>query len=168
MKWKRLRHLLSQHQSGQGMVEYAFILVLVSIAVILGLTVFGEETKGVYCDILHAVDSDATCDSGDDEGSLQENCSGLSNGGTISGNFTLEGVVTDNIGSNDVTNVRFYIDGALYSTEANYRYCLNGGDSSCHPYNSSALSNGTHTFRAVATDAEGNTGSCEVSVTVSN
>lgn len=169
MKWKYLRALLSK-QSGQGMVEYAFILVLVAVVVILGLTVFGEETKGVYCDIVDALDPDAdppTCE-GEDEDSLTISCSGLSNGATVSGNITLEGNVTDNAGESNVTDVKFYIDGGLRRTEAISRYCLAGGDSSCNSFNTGTLSNGPHTFRAVVTDADGNSASCEVTVTVSN
>jgi Flp pilus assembly pilin Flp len=175
MKWKSkyLQKLLSQ-QSGQGIVEYALILVLVSIVVIVGLTVFGEETRDAYCDIVTSLDDSAEppgcSDSSDDEDeeNLTISCSGLSNGATVSGNVTLEGVVTDNAGPSNVTNVRFYIDGGLYRTEALARYCLGGGDSSCNSYNTNALPNGNHTFRAIVSDADGNSASCEVTVNVQN
>jgi pilus assembly protein Flp/PilA len=177
MKWKlksKYLHKLLSQQSGQGIVEYALILVLVSIVVILGLTVFGEQTRDTYCDIVYSLDSSASppgcADTGqeDDEDSLVISCSGLNNGATVNGNVTLEGVVTDNAGANNVTNVRFYIDGGLYRTEAQARYCLGSGDSSCGPYNTNALSNGNHTFRAIAADADGNSASCEVTVNVQN
>ena len=48
--WK-LRSALSR-QEGQGMVEYALILVLVSIVVILILTTLGGTIKNVFSDIV--------------------------------------------------------------------------------------------------------------------
>lgn len=48
--WK-LRAAL-QREEGQGMVEYALILVLVSIVVILILTLLGGTIKNVFSDIV--------------------------------------------------------------------------------------------------------------------
>ena len=48
--WK-LRSALSR-QEGQGMVEYALILVLVSIVVIIILTVLGGTIQNVFDDIV--------------------------------------------------------------------------------------------------------------------
>jgi len=48
--WK-LRSAL-QREEGQGMVEYALILVLVSIVVILILTLLGGTIKNVFSDIV--------------------------------------------------------------------------------------------------------------------
>ena len=48
--WK-LRNALSR-QEGQGMVEYALILVLVSIVVIVILSLLGGTIKNVFSDIV--------------------------------------------------------------------------------------------------------------------
>ncbi len=49
-----VRNLLArlQRQEGQGMVEYALILVLVSIVVILILTLLGGTIQNVFSDIV--------------------------------------------------------------------------------------------------------------------
>jgi pilus assembly protein Flp/PilA len=49
-----LRNLLArvQREEGQGMVEYALILVLVSIVVILILTLLGGTIQNVFSDIV--------------------------------------------------------------------------------------------------------------------
>lgn len=48
---KRVRRP-ARRQSGQGMVEYALILVLVSIVVILILTTLGGTIVNVFSDIV--------------------------------------------------------------------------------------------------------------------
>ena len=49
-----IRNLLArlQREEGQGMVEYALILVLVSIVVILILTLLGGTIVNVFSDIV--------------------------------------------------------------------------------------------------------------------
>ncbi len=42
-------------ERGQGLVEYAFILVLVAIVVIVALQVLGGTTSGLYTNISHGV-----------------------------------------------------------------------------------------------------------------
>ena len=39
-------------ESGQGLVEYALILLLVALALIVLLTVFGLEVSDVYANII--------------------------------------------------------------------------------------------------------------------
>jgi pilus assembly protein Flp/PilA len=41
-----------RREEGQGMVEYALILVLVSIVVILILSFMGQQIKNVFSDIV--------------------------------------------------------------------------------------------------------------------
>ncbi|HVB76847.1 MAG TPA: Flp family type IVb pilin [Candidatus Nitrosotalea sp.] len=50
----RLRSLLSR-QEGQGMVEYALILVLVSIVVIVILLTMGGQIKNVFTNVVAAL-----------------------------------------------------------------------------------------------------------------
>jgi pilus assembly protein Flp/PilA len=46
----RLQDLLHREE-GQGMVEYALILVLIAIVVILVLITVGNQVKNVFCNI---------------------------------------------------------------------------------------------------------------------
>jgi pilus assembly protein Flp/PilA len=46
----RLRHALSRDE-GQGMVEYALILVLIAVVVIVVLIVLGNQIQNVFCNI---------------------------------------------------------------------------------------------------------------------
>jgi pilus assembly protein Flp/PilA len=39
-------------ESGQGLVEYALILLLVALALIVLLTVFGSELSDVYTNVI--------------------------------------------------------------------------------------------------------------------
>jgi len=50
----KLRGLLSR-QEGQGMVEYALILVLVSIVVIVILLTMGNQIKNVFSNVVTAL-----------------------------------------------------------------------------------------------------------------
>lgn len=46
---------LSVRQNGQGMVEYALILVLVSIVVIVILLVMGKQIRNVFSNVVSAL-----------------------------------------------------------------------------------------------------------------
>lgn len=50
------RYLSSRDETGQGLVEYAFILILASILVLAVLILFGESVKDIYCDITIALE----------------------------------------------------------------------------------------------------------------
>ena len=47
--------VLSDRQSGQGMVEYALILVLVSIVVIVILLTMGNQLQNVFSNVVGAL-----------------------------------------------------------------------------------------------------------------
>ena len=47
----KLRELMHRDEEGQGMVEYALILVLIAIVVIVILIVLGNQVKNVFSDI---------------------------------------------------------------------------------------------------------------------
>jgi pilus assembly protein Flp/PilA len=47
---QRLRHALTRDE-GQGMVEYALILVLIAVIVIVVLIVVGNQVQNVFCNI---------------------------------------------------------------------------------------------------------------------
>lgn len=41
-------------ETGQGLVEYALILVLIAIVVIVAVTVFGTTVSNQYCNLIRA------------------------------------------------------------------------------------------------------------------
>ena len=47
---QRLRRLIARDE-GQGMVEYALILVLIAVVVIVVLIVLGNQIQNVFCNI---------------------------------------------------------------------------------------------------------------------
>jgi pilus assembly protein Flp/PilA len=51
---QRLRHLIARDE-GQGMVEYALILVLIAVVVIVVLIVLGNQIQNVFCNISGAM-----------------------------------------------------------------------------------------------------------------
>jgi pilus assembly protein Flp/PilA len=48
-----LRRLLTEliREDGQGMVEYALILVLIAVVVIVVLIILGNQVQNVFCNI---------------------------------------------------------------------------------------------------------------------
>lgn len=145
---------------GQGLVEYALILALVSVVVIGVTAVFGQEIRAQFCKAALALDPTLDppgCDS------LDVDCVVT---GTPPGNIRWEAVVNDTAGENNVTRVQFYVDGHLRTTEIAARYCFNGGDTACNPYNSSQLGSGSHELIAIAYDADGNIGRCTYTLNV--
>ena len=50
-----LQQLFQHPESGQGMVEYALILVLISIVVIVILTTLGKQVNNVFSNISHGL-----------------------------------------------------------------------------------------------------------------
>jgi Flp pilus assembly pilin Flp len=150
-------------ERGQGLVEYALILVLVGIVVIVALTTAGEKVRDIFCDVVINLDPGAA--------SSQPACAAprvsLSINDTSPGKINMEAVVKDDKGSTqpNITSVKFYVDGSLLRTESLYKYCLGGGGEST-PCQDQSLSSGSHEIRAVATDADGNTGEATISVNV--
>ena len=47
---ERLLDLLARHE-GQGMVEYALILVLIAVVVIVVLIILGNQVQNVFCNV---------------------------------------------------------------------------------------------------------------------
>jgi Flp pilus assembly pilin Flp len=144
-------------ERGQSLVEYALILVLAAIAVIIVLGLFGERIRDFYCETVLSLAPDVDAPACNQ---LSVSCSLIS----VSGNDVyMEANVVDDQGANDVTAVKWYDNGNLVWTENFYHYCLGSGDTSCKPY---SASNGSHTFSAVAVDAEGHTGKCTTTVNI--
>ena len=55
MTWYPLLRALATRKEGQGMVEYALILVLVSIVVIVILTTMGRQIRNVFSNVVGAL-----------------------------------------------------------------------------------------------------------------
>jgi pilus assembly protein Flp/PilA len=53
----QLNHVRAKrhHQSGQGLVEYALILMLVAVLVVLVLGVIGHQTENVFSNVSHGL-----------------------------------------------------------------------------------------------------------------
>jgi hypothetical protein len=79
-------------------------------------------------------------------------------GATVSGTAVSCGANASD--SNGVSQVQFFLDGAALNTDTASPYTCS--------FNSSTLTNGTHTLRATATDSLGATNSSQVSFNVSN
>jgi pilus assembly protein Flp/PilA len=52
---ERLQALLHADERGQGMVEYALILVLIALVVIVILTTVGHQVNNVFSNISHGL-----------------------------------------------------------------------------------------------------------------
>ncbi len=140
----------SLREGGQGLVEYALIVSLVAIVVIISLSVLGEALKNQFCIITNEL---SLADN------PSENCTGsltiliINDQGPNTINVEAE-VHDPNGDPNDpyatISKVEFFIDdtsGGPVQTEYFYRYCLSGNPSGqpCGDYNISGLSPGEHT-----------------------
>ena len=61
-------YLSKKKEKGQGLVEYALILVLVAVIVLAVMVITGSTISTVYCSVVVALDAGATCDSGGGSG----------------------------------------------------------------------------------------------------
>jgi pilus assembly protein Flp/PilA len=157
------RQLLKEE--GQGLVEYALLIILVSVVLILVLGLFGDELGGIYSRILTGLQTTGTAPEVSDD--PQVTCI-LSDGDASDGRINAEASVTDPNGNDTIDRVMFYVDGNHVRTELYYRYCLGSGGTPpdpCQNYSTSSLSHGQHTIRAVAYDEDGNTGECTITFT---
>ena len=48
-------HIRRKSQRGQGMVEYALILLLIALVVILLVTLLGHQTSNLYSDVQNSL-----------------------------------------------------------------------------------------------------------------
>ncbi len=142
-------------QRGQGLVEYALIIMLVGVAVILALTLFGDRVRKFYCEAVLALDPNIDAPA----------CEGIfvSCHVTSTNPLNVEASVTDSVGDNNIDRVVFYVDDQYVRTEYYYIYCLGGGDGRCGTITRPP---GKHKISAVAFDEDGNTGTCSVTATV--
>ena len=52
--FRRILHAFARDE-GQGMVEYALILVLIAVVVIVVLIILGNQVQNVFCNISGAI-----------------------------------------------------------------------------------------------------------------
>jgi pilus assembly protein Flp/PilA len=143
-------------ERGQGLVEYALILVLVAIVTIGILAVMGESIVSIYCKLVTSLQPDMDAPMCEQ---ISLGCAGSGSGSTVSVEAQPSGLEP----GDTVDRVEFYVDGVRLNTEYNPKYCFHGGDASCNNYNISSMSAGTHTIRAVAYTDSGASGLCEYS-----
>lgn len=54
-KWFLLSFLFDRKNEGQGLIEYALIVVLIAIVVVVVLSLIGGEVNGVFENILNGL-----------------------------------------------------------------------------------------------------------------
>lgn len=161
---KRYFHRPSER--GQGLAEYALILVLVGVVVIIVLATQGKAVANVFCDVAINLGAKAT-DSIQACASPRVLISGVPPNPTPR-TLTIEALVKDNKGNMEpnITKVIFSVSpsiGGWPRQENNYKYCFNGDNDHCNTYTFAA--NTTYTITAVATDLDTNTGSASITFT---
>jgi len=165
------RFFPSQEEGGQGLTEYAFILTLVAVVVMMAMAFFGQGLMNAYCQITL-------------EFSVIADLSGPCDSPMVSPVINAQGPNTINIEAvildpdadpadpyGAIDRVEFYIDdanGSPVQTEYHYRYCISGNPSSqpCGNYSTSGLSSGGHTAIILAYDDDGNVGRSEIDFTI--
>ena len=156
-----------RRQKGQGLVEYALILVLVALVVIGSMALVGKQVAATFCSIVLQIGGTVPAGIANSCSGPQIAFSGISNGQTTASPITVEAVLTDPKTGSTITNaqsVLFYLDGNLVTSEFTYKYCLGGGNSSC---GSLAVAQGTHTLKAVGIDSSNKTGTATITFTIS-
>lgn len=166
-----LTKCFSSQEEGQGLVEYALILVLVAMAIVAIMTLFGQQAKGTYCRTVHQLTPDADLSS-----ACQAPIAMPRMVGSGPGFINVEVDIHDPDGNPNspygaITKVVFYIDDTNSSpvnTELHHRYCLgnNSGNNPCNNFNiPGSLSSGRHKIIVLAHDSDGNIGRSSISFT---
>ncbi|MCD4685488.1 MAG: hypothetical protein K8S97_06095 [Anaerolineae bacterium] len=143
-----------QKERGQGLTEYAMVLVLVALVVIVILVLFGEEVQNQYCEVVLSLQADAPA-------GMCENVEMTCRVDTTSP-LRVRALITVPDGDG-VDHVDFSVDGTFRNREFHRHYCLVRGNGPCSP---AYLSSGQHRITAVAVLDSGVTGRCSVVVNV--
>ena len=165
------RFHLVRDEGGQGLTEYAFILVLLALVSVGILSFVGQAVADQFCVLIVELSSSAD---------LPSACSKpIARAGPVEqgpGYLNLEVNVYDPDGDPDnpyaeIAKVEFYIDdtsGTPVQTEYHYRYCLgsNTGINPCRNYDTDGLSPGPHTVIALVYDTDGNIGRMQFRFTI--
>ena len=75
-------------QTGQGLVEYALVLVMVALVVIAVLTVLGPQVGNVFCNVTNSMGSSptASCSANSGNNTVNSNCNNGNGNGNGNGN----------------------------------------------------------------------------------
>jgi pilus assembly protein Flp/PilA len=145
-------------EKGQGLVEYALLLVLVAVVVIVILSLVGRTIADKMCDVVIELSGQPIPDDVAACRAPRITLQGIAGGQTVSGTINVEAVIKNNNGLMKTgATVDFMIDGVTVNHEGGWRYCLAGGADNgpaCNNYNLSGLPSGTHTLKVVATDSD--------------
>src|SRR5690606_33628875 len=101
---------------GQGLVTYALLLALVAIVVIVVIAALGDVIGATFCSVTYAL-MGANMPEIDYCETPRISCVGVANGATVSGPISLEAVVDDIRGPDNIQQVDFYVNDTLYRTE---------------------------------------------------
>lgn len=143
MKWftKQQTFLQEDKRRGQALTEYVLVLAFVSIFLVMGRDIVRDTVRELFFVAAASAELDVE----------------------TSGDFKVICVTGErpkaNIPSHpdNISYVDFFIDGTLFSTDATYKYCMNGENGQqCGKYD---LPSGA-TVTMVAYDNAGNTGQC--------
>lgn len=149
-------------ERGQSLVEYALVLILVAMIVIVIGIIFGQSVKKTYCQALYSISPDVNAPGCE---GMTVTCTTIS---ITSGAVNMAADVSsfDLVISDATIDVDWYIDGMFLRTENFAPFCLGSNTPGfpCDPQQ--PISPGDHTFTAIARHTEGDTGQCVVDITV--
>jgi Flp pilus assembly pilin Flp len=165
---------LQKSRAGQGLVEYALLLVLVGIVVITSLRLLGEEIRDAFCEIVAELDPNAGQECGDPitftlvNADSNQDIQSLEDGDVI----TLSSLPTTNLSIradtrvDGVNSVRFGLDAnGNFRTESIAPYAIAGDVSGDYaPWTPGV---GSHTLTGTAFSATGGGGDMLGAVTIS-
>jgi pilus assembly protein Flp/PilA len=149
-------------EKGAGLVEYALILVLVSIVAIGALSLTGSRIQQIYCDVTEKLKNPGAGGSASGGGyNIRfggiSGCETIGPTGPVGKDIEL---IVEPVPASGAVQVKFYFDGSTteYRTESISRYCLSGGgEPDCTSTNLSSLSAGRHTLKAALYNSSGTT-----------
>lgn len=110
---------IPKREEGQGLVEYALLLVLVAIIIIGILTILGSSVMVVYARVIGGLNGQVITGEGTEaivtgyDGNITQGTGGCS--GTIS-NISFIGLQDGDLLRSGTVSIKIYVDGALVNT----------------------------------------------------
>jgi pilus assembly protein Flp/PilA len=174
LMYRFLSRLKRKDREGQGLVEYALILVLVAIVVIAILTLFGQAVANTYCGVVYTLHSGSkpvkickapivTCVATNTSSTFAVEAKVMDPDApapATPGNYNSQGMIVQ-FYVNDQTQLR---DGDFLDYEDDYNYCFKAGAGACTGASKPSEVRSGDTVKAIATDRDGNKGTCSVTV----
>jgi pilus assembly protein Flp/PilA len=161
------RLLKRRDREGQGLVEYALILVLVTLVVIAVLTLFGRTIAQTYCSVVYQLNPGSAAVKVCNTPVLTCQANGHN-----TNNFSLHVDVIDGDAPDPkaVVRVEFFRDGDTtpFRTDSSKEYCFPSGSTlPCDKIAGSGVSQSDvegRTITAIGYDVDGHTGQCTATV----